>query len=69
MIITLLIYVYDILVSGNNNDFISHLIAQLSQQFAIKDLGNLHHFLGVEFNPFNGGFFLSQQKYTQDLLH
>ena len=44
------------------------LLEQLSKEFAIKDLCQLHYFLGVEIKRFNGGLYLSQQKYTNDLL-
>ncbi|KAK0581318.1 hypothetical protein LWI29_012417 [Acer saccharum] len=66
--VLLLIYVDDILVIGNNDGFISKLIDQLSTEFAIKDLGALRYFLGIEIKPFPGGIFLSQQKYIHDLL-
>ena len=64
----ILIYVDDILVAGNNDSFIENLLQQLSQEFAIKDLGPLHYFLGIEFICFKDGLFLTQQKYTNDLL-
>lgn len=31
-------------------------------------MGPLHYFRGIEINPFDGGLFLSQQKYVHDLL-
>jgi len=34
----------------------------------MKDLGNLHYFLGVEANYANGDLYLSQTKYITDLL-
>ncbi|KAL6319941.1 hypothetical protein AAG906_037017 [Vitis piasezkii] len=43
-----LIYVDDILLTGNNDEFLQHLITKLSHEFAIKDLGSLHYFLGIE---------------------
>lgn len=38
-------------------------------KFALKDLGSLHYFLGVKFWSFASGIFLSQTKYTKDLLN
>ncbi|TXG69843.1 hypothetical protein EZV62_004778 [Acer yangbiense] len=64
----LFMYVDDVLLVANNDGFISQLIAQLGHEFAIKDLGGLHYFLGVELKFFPGGVFLTQHKYTQDLL-
>ena len=37
----ILIYVDDVLLTGNNDSFISDLLKQLSHEFAIKDLGPL----------------------------
>ena len=64
-----LIYVDDILITGNSNSAIQHLIHSLSQHFALKDLGTLHYFLGIEATwTLDGGLHLSQTKYIQDLL-
>ena len=41
----------------------------MSIEFAIKDLGCLTFFLGVEIKYFNGGVILSQGKYIKDLLN
>ena len=34
----------------------------------MKDLGPLHHFLGISVTQHSGGLFLSQQQYTIDIL-
>ncbi|KAM2298698.1 hypothetical protein ACFXTI_000641 [Malus domestica] len=67
-IIYLLIYVDDILVTGNNSSQIARLIAQLGSLFSMKDLGPLHYFLGMEVTRTTSGFHLSQAKYIRDLL-
>ncbi|CAL9018260.1 unnamed protein product [Prunus brigantina] len=53
---------------GNNPSYCTQLISQLGSQFAIKDLGPLHYFLGIEVHRTASGLFLSQIKYTIDLL-
>lgn len=63
-----LIYVDDIIVTGNNSVFISTLLAQLQTKFAIKDLGNLHYFLGIEVLKDSNGLFLTQHKYALEVL-
>ena len=35
----------------------------------MKNLGSLKYFLGIEVSRSSNGIFLSQQKYTLDLLH
>ena len=54
---------------SNNNEFLQHLINKLSHEFAIKDLRSLYYFLGIEVKSFPGRVFLSQHKYTHDILH
>lgn len=44
------------------------MLSCLSTDFAIKDLGPLHYFLGVEVLHTPDGLFLTQQRYILDLL-
>ncbi|XP_023732469.1 uncharacterized mitochondrial protein AtMg00810-like [Lactuca sativa] len=53
---------------GNNESNISSFIARLHQAFAIKDLGDLNYFLGIEVLYTLDGLFLSQTKYAKDIL-
>lgn len=46
----------------------SVLLQDLSKNFALKDLGNLHFFLGIEVKRTVEGLLLSQEKYASDLL-
>jgi hypothetical protein len=64
----LLIYVDDIIVTGNSAVAITQLINSLKQSFAMKDLGHLHYFLGIHVQHQSGGLHLSQTKYISDLL-
>lgn len=66
--LVLLIYVDDILITGNNSGAMSHLIVDLSQKFRMKDLGDLKFFLGLEISRNHSGLLLTQQKYILDLL-
>lgn len=59
----------DVLLTRNNDDFVESLIAKLGEEFAIKDLGSLFYFLGVEVKPFASSVFLPQQKYIYNFLH
>ena len=64
----LLVYVNDIVLTGSDPTFLNKFVEALSQKFSIKDLGMLHHFLGVEVIPTQLGLFLSQHRYIQDIL-
>ena len=47
LIVYLLVYVDDIVLTGNNPQFLNSLISQLNKAFELKDLGSLHYFLGI----------------------
>ena len=65
-----LIYVDDIIITGSSSTAITSLITTLSSHFALKDLGPLHHFLGIEVSTLpSGHLHLSQRRYIQNLLH
>jgi histone deacetylase 1/2 len=64
----LLIYVDDIIVASSSDFAIIRLVKNLNDNFAIKDLGNLHYFLGIEVKRTQNGLLLTQQKYATDLL-
>jgi hypothetical protein len=64
----LLLYVDDMLITGDNSEHISHVKQHLSKEFQMSDLGQLSYFLGIEVQQTQKGFYLSQSKYIQDLL-
>ena len=67
-IILLVVYVEDIIITGNDLVGISSLKSFLYGQFHTKDLGMLKYFLGVEVMRSKREIFLSQRKYVLDLL-
>lgn len=64
----LLLYVDDIIVTGSSSLVISNIIQKWRSKFDIKDLGDLHFFLGMEAHRDSSGFTLTQSKYAIDLL-
>ena len=64
----LLIYVDDIIVVSSSQEAVAALLQDLQKEFALKDLGDLHYFLGIEVNKTSEGIILSQDKYACDLL-
>ncbi|GAB2282717.1 hypothetical protein Dimus_039558 [Dionaea muscipula] len=65
----LLLYVDDLVLTGNCSALISALIRRLSSVFTMKDLGQLHLFLGVQVSRQPDRLFLSQTRYALQLLH
>ena len=68
-IIYLMLYVDDIIITGNNSKHISHLIVALSAVFNLKDLGSLHYFLGIQITRTQFGLSITQSKFASDVLH
>ncbi|XP_020114487.1 uncharacterized protein LOC109728471 isoform X3 [Ananas comosus] len=66
--LVLLLYVDDIIVTGSSSSLLDALIVTLQREFAMKDLGPLHYFLGIEVHRSPSGLHLSQQKYAHQLL-
>ncbi|KAK1605844.1 hypothetical protein QYE76_029517 [Lolium multiflorum] len=66
--IFMLIYVDDIVVASSSVKAVDALLHDLGLDFALKDLGALHYFLGIEIKQVRDGIILSQEKYANDLL-
>ena len=67
-IMYLLVYVDDLILTGNDETTITTFISRLNHEFAIKDLGDLNYFLGLEVVYTDHGLFLTQSKYASDIL-
>ncbi|XP_062085399.1 uncharacterized mitochondrial protein AtMg00810-like [Humulus lupulus] len=68
VVVLLLIYVDDIILTGSSDSVIAELLSFLNTKFAVKDLGPLHFFLGIQVHRSTAGLHLSQTKYIRDLL-
>ena len=66
--IFVLIYVDDIIVTSSSDEAVTALLKDLGSKFALKDLGDLNFFLGIEVTKNKDGIVLSQEKYATDLL-
>ena len=63
-----LLYVDDIVLTASSPDLRHRIIAALQREFSMKDLGELHHFLGMQVQRTASGLFLSQHQYMLDIL-
>lgn len=67
-IIYLLVYVDDILLTGNDELLLNKLASDLNKEFVLKKLGQIHYFLGIEAYRDATGLCLTQSKYMAGLL-
>jgi hypothetical protein len=64
----LLLYVDDIVLTASSSSLLRRTISALQQEFSLKDLGLLHHFLGMHVQHSPSGLFLSQRQYMLEIL-
>ena len=68
VMIFMLIYVDDINVASSSPEATTALLSNLKNEFALKDLGELHYFLGIEVKKLHDGIMLTQEKYARDVI-
>jgi hypothetical protein len=56
--IYLLLYVDDIVLTASSMALLRRTISALHQEFSLKDLGQLHHFLGMHVQHTSSGLYL-----------
>jgi hypothetical protein len=64
----LLLYVDDIILTASSTELLRCTIFALQREFAMKDIGPLHHFLDIIVKRRSDGLFLHQCIYTLDIL-
>ena len=64
----LMVYVDDIVITGNDITRIAQLKNHLFSHFQTKDLGCLKYFLGIEVTQSKDGVIIAQRKYALDIL-
>ena len=62
------LYVDDIIVACQSLELLSEIKAALSNKYKMKDLGQIHYFLGVKVVQDNNKVFINQSAYTEMLL-
>eukprot|EP00253_Pinus_taeda_P024629 PITA_24629 len=65
----LVVYVDDLLMTGNNESYIASIKKELRKGFEMNDLGYVHYYLGIEVTQHPKSIFLSQKKYIGDMLN
>jgi hypothetical protein len=64
----LLLHVDDMILSASSNQLLQYITQHLRSEFAVKDIGPLRSFLGVDITRTSSGFFLSQAAYAEEIL-
>ena len=54
------VYVDDLIITGNDNKFLTRFLQALAARFSIKDLGDLYYFISVEVLPTPSELLLTQ---------
>jgi hypothetical protein len=68
-VIILVLYVGDLILTGSDPKLLNHVKTNLKKKFEMTDLGYFCYFLGLQVLQTKEGIFLSQYKYSCDLLH
>ena len=66
--VSILLYVDDLVITGADLGENDRVKLQLAASFDMKDLGNLHYFLGIEVIRTPEGILISQQHYALSML-
>ena len=66
--VIILVYVDDLLITGNNEVLIQEAKDILHHNFKMKDLGELRYFLGIEFARSKKGILMNQRRYALELV-
>ena len=64
----LIVYVYDIVIIGNDQDGIQRLKQHLFNHFQTKDLRKIKYFLRIEIAQSKSGVVMNQRKYALEIL-
>lgn len=67
-LLALLIYIDDILISGDYTEMIKSVKDYLHSLYTIKDMGQAKYFLGIEMTRDSTGIMISQMKYAADII-
>ena len=64
------VYVDDILLAGKDGEKMAAIKQAFSQEFQVRDMGELHYFLGVKVvqDKDTGNIWIGQESYTESIL-
>jgi hypothetical protein len=68
-VVYLVVYVDDLLITKNNERYITSIKKELKKGFEMTDLGHLHYYLGIKVTQNKNYIFISQKKYIGEFLN
>ncbi|KAI9200548.1 hypothetical protein LWI28_009701 [Acer negundo] len=68
VILIVSVYVDDLIFTGNDENMIQQFKDDMMNIYEMSDLGQLHYFLGIEVSQMKNEIFISQRKYTENIL-
>jgi hypothetical protein len=66
--IYVLVYVDDIIITSSSSVFTDTFVKKLNHEFSLKDLGDLHYFLGIEVKRSKHELVMTQERFALDIL-
>ena len=67
-ILVVCLYVDDLIFTGNCASMFEHLKKAMTQEFEMTDIGLMSYYLGIEVKQSEEGIFISQERYTREIL-
>ncbi|TYJ97307.1 Retrovirus-related Pol polyprotein from transposon TNT 1-94 [Cucumis melo var. makuwa] len=67
-ILVVCLYVDDLIFTGNCASMFEDLKKAMTQEFEMTDIGLMSYYLGIEVKQSEEGIFISQERYTRDIL-
>lgn len=67
-IVIILVYVDDLLITGNDHTLIQESKTALQEKFKIKDLGEMKYFFGIEIARSKEGILMNQMKFAFEVI-
>jgi hypothetical protein len=69
IVVYLVIYVDDLLITGSNESYIASIKKGLKKGFKMTYMGHLHYYLGTKVIQYPKYIFIFEKKYIKELLN
>lgn len=66
--ICILVYINDIIVASSSSDVLHSILRYLEKEIVLKNLGDLHYFLGIVVHKSRDSSILNKQMYATKII-